>query len=53
LGPLRKGKLWESVAVPELRVQVTELASLLVSSLRAESDFALARRHEALAPVHS
>ncbi len=53
LGPLRKGKLWESVAVPELRVQVTELASLLVSSLRAESDFALARRHEVLAPVHS
>jgi len=39
LGPLRKGKLWESIAVPELRVQVAELASLLVSSLRAEDTF--------------
>ncbi|MGA8437066.1 MAG: FAD/NAD(P)-binding protein [Candidatus Sulfotelmatobacter sp.] len=29
LGPLRKGKLWESVAVPELRVQVAALATLL------------------------
>lgn len=30
LGPLRKGKLWESVAVPELRVQIAELAKLLI-----------------------
>jgi len=37
LGPLRKGKLWESIAVPELRVQVAELASLLVSGLRVET----------------
>jgi len=38
LGPLRKGKLWESVAVPELRVQVAELAGLLAGDLRSESD---------------
>jgi len=38
LGPLRKGKLWESVAVPELRIQVAELASLLVTCLHAEPD---------------
>jgi uncharacterized NAD(P)/FAD-binding protein YdhS len=37
LGPLRKGKLWESIAVPELRVQVAELANLLAGSLRAEA----------------
>jgi len=36
LGPLRKGKLWESIAVPELRVQVAELANLLIRNLRAE-----------------
>jgi uncharacterized NAD(P)/FAD-binding protein YdhS len=53
LGPLRKGKLWESVAVPELRVQVAELANLLVSELRTESDFAVARRNEALAAIPS
>lgn len=28
-GPARKGSLWETIAVPELRVQVAELASLL------------------------
>lgn len=30
LGPLRKGALWESTAVPELRVQAEELATRLV-----------------------
>jgi len=30
LGPLRKGLLWESIAVPELRVQVSEMAKLLL-----------------------
>ena len=30
-GPARKGSLWESIAVPELRVQVAQLASLLVA----------------------
>jgi len=37
LGPLRKGKLWESVAVPELRVQVAELANLLAGQFSAVS----------------
>ncbi len=29
LGPLRKGNLWETIAVPELRHQVADLAELL------------------------
>lgn len=33
VGPLRKGLLWESIAVPELRVQVPELAKVLLNSL--------------------
>jgi len=32
LGPLRKGKLWESIAVPEIRVQIAELAQLLTAT---------------------
>lgn len=52
LGPLRKGKLWESIAVPELRVQVAELASLLVSGLRAEFDSS-ASPGSLLASIHS
>ena len=36
LGPLRKGVLWESIAVPELRVQVSDLAKLLSASCAAE-----------------
>lgn len=36
-GPLRKGKLWESVAVPELRVQSAELAGLLLAAHQPES----------------
>lgn len=50
LGPLRKGKLWESIAVPELRVQVAELASLLVS-LHAESYFSISAKNELLGSV--
>jgi uncharacterized NAD(P)/FAD-binding protein YdhS len=52
LGPLRKGKLWESVAVPELRVQVAELARLLTSG-QAEFDSSLSANNEVLAPIHS
>jgi len=37
LGPLRKGKLWESIAVPELRVQVAALARLLVGGIQSET----------------
>jgi uncharacterized NAD(P)/FAD-binding protein YdhS len=29
IGPVRKGSLWETIAVPELRVQVSELSRLL------------------------
>ena len=54
LGPLRKGKLWESIAVPELRVQVAELASLLTTGLRAEFDSAsISAGKEVLASIHS
>jgi uncharacterized NAD(P)/FAD-binding protein YdhS len=30
IGPVRKGSLWETIAVPELRVQVSELSKLLL-----------------------
>jgi uncharacterized NAD(P)/FAD-binding protein YdhS len=30
LGPLRKGGLWESTAVPEIRIQASDLAEILV-----------------------
>jgi uncharacterized NAD(P)/FAD-binding protein YdhS len=32
LGPTRKGSLWETIAVPEIRVQVSALTSLLTGS---------------------
>jgi len=38
LGPLRKGGLWESIAVPELRVQVADLARHLLIGHRAEDE---------------
>ncbi len=31
VGPIRKGSLWETIAVPELRVQVSELANTLLT----------------------
>jgi hydroxyacylglutathione hydrolase len=36
IGPVRKGTLWETVAVPELRVQVSELSKLLVTLPKGE-----------------
>lgn len=48
LGPLRKGKLWESIAVPELRVQVAELANQLVSHLPAETGASISAGNELL-----
>ena len=33
VGPLLKGKLWESIAVPELRVQIADLAKQLAMDL--------------------
>jgi uncharacterized NAD(P)/FAD-binding protein YdhS len=32
IGPVRKGSLWETIAVPELRVQVSELSRLLIAA---------------------
>jgi uncharacterized NAD(P)/FAD-binding protein YdhS len=52
LGPLRKGGLWESTAVPELRVQVAELANLLVGGLRVESPVSLSQENQVLASIH-
>jgi uncharacterized NAD(P)/FAD-binding protein YdhS len=37
VGPSRKGSLWESTAVPEIRSQVAELATLLLTTLRLDS----------------
>ena len=53
VGPLRKGKLWESIAVPELRVQVAELASLLITGLPADSNPSISATNEVLASIHS
>ena len=53
LGPLRKGKLWESIAVPELRVQVAEVANLLTRDLRTEVVPSISAENEVFAPTHS
>jgi uncharacterized NAD(P)/FAD-binding protein YdhS len=37
IGPIRKGSLWESTAVPELRAQASELAEHLVATLLPET----------------
>ncbi|HKR84334.1 MAG TPA: FAD/NAD(P)-binding protein [Terriglobales bacterium] len=34
VGPLRRGNLWESIAVPEIREQVADLAAHLVAGFR-------------------
>jgi uncharacterized NAD(P)/FAD-binding protein YdhS len=36
IGPVRKGGLWETIAVPELRVQVSELSRLLLTVRKVE-----------------
>jgi uncharacterized NAD(P)/FAD-binding protein YdhS/glyoxylase-like metal-dependent hydrolase (beta-lactamase superfamily II) len=38
IGPVRKGSLWETIAVPELRVQASELSRLLVKWRKGERD---------------
>jgi uncharacterized NAD(P)/FAD-binding protein YdhS len=40
LGPARKGQLWESTAVPEIRVQASNLAASLLTDHRKEKAFA-------------
>jgi uncharacterized NAD(P)/FAD-binding protein YdhS len=42
LGPMRKGNLWETVAVPEIRSQVSKLADLLVSVDKSKNPAATA-----------
>lgn len=37
VGSIRKGTLWESIAVPELRVQAAEMAALLLAAENAET----------------
>jgi uncharacterized NAD(P)/FAD-binding protein YdhS len=55
IGPLRKGKLWESVAVPELRVQVAELAKLFLAGFQPQNaeGAALGAETEASPSLHS
>jgi uncharacterized NAD(P)/FAD-binding protein YdhS len=38
IGPVRKGSLWETIAVPELRVQVSELSRFLVTVRKRDHD---------------
>jgi uncharacterized NAD(P)/FAD-binding protein YdhS len=42
LGPTRKGQLWETTAVPEIRVQAQALARLLLTGLEIPRSAALA-----------
>ncbi len=43
IGPLRKGSLWETIAVPEIRAQVSALALHLLSSFEQQGWGGLAR----------
>lgn len=52
IGPLRKGKLFESIAVPELRVQVAELAHLLIGCVPPETDSSTPARSETFTFPH-
>jgi uncharacterized NAD(P)/FAD-binding protein YdhS len=36
IGPVRRGSLWETIAVPELRVQVSQLSTVLTSSRKLD-----------------
>jgi uncharacterized NAD(P)/FAD-binding protein YdhS len=49
IGPVRKGSLWETIAVPELRVQVSELSRLLIVA-REQEKFNLIDREPVAAP---
>ena len=40
IGPARKGCLWETTAVPEIRTQAAQLAEHLVSRLRKRTRYA-------------
>jgi uncharacterized NAD(P)/FAD-binding protein YdhS len=36
IGPVRKGSLWETIAVPELREQILDLSKVLLNARKAE-----------------
>jgi uncharacterized NAD(P)/FAD-binding protein YdhS len=54
LGPLRKGNLWETIAVPEIRNQVSDLAKLLCADRfpRQEEALRLPLETQALAALY-
>jgi len=37
IGPMRKGRLWETTAMPEIRGQALELADQITASMEASS----------------
>jgi uncharacterized NAD(P)/FAD-binding protein YdhS len=51
LGPSRKGSLWETTAVPEIRVQASQLATLLLAGCELEEPKPI--QHEPVASLHS
>ena len=51
IGPVRKGSIWESVAVPELRVQASELSKILLAGREIEHHAPQAKRTKFLRPV--
>jgi uncharacterized NAD(P)/FAD-binding protein YdhS len=51
IGPSRKGSLWETTAVPEIRVQAAQLATLLLAAYEQPQPKAV--QHEPAVGVHS
>jgi uncharacterized NAD(P)/FAD-binding protein YdhS len=51
LGPTRKGKLWETTAVPEIRAQAAELAICLLQEKREEKKTVSTSRSQQLPAV--
>lgn len=51
LGPSRKGSLWETTAVPEIRLQASQLASLLLAA--SEQQQPKPAEHETAVGLHS
>jgi uncharacterized NAD(P)/FAD-binding protein YdhS len=51
VGPIRKGNLWESTAVPDLRIQVAEVSKVLLNASKAQE--AKLKGREAFATLQS
>jgi uncharacterized NAD(P)/FAD-binding protein YdhS len=49
LGPSRKASLWETMAVPEIRIQASQLATLLLAGCELEEPM----QHGPVARLHS